>query len=414
VCAVPSDSVLPAASLARYADAIVKTSLVFGRGDTFVVHGEHEHRELLVALAESAYRAGARYVDVLVGDPLVTRARLEHGSDAALGAVSPWAMRRLRETVKPHAAMVAITGQAEGGYLDGIAPERIALDYSRAARATTFLRNAQLGMRARWTVAAWPTDYWAGQVYPKLSALAGKRRLGDDLLRFCRLTEEDGKGASGWLRHLRTITRRAEKLTRLDLRRLELRAPGTSLDLGLVPGSRWLGGQEAMPDGTKVAPNMPTEETYTSPDARASEGTFACTLPLWFRGRLIEGLRGELRSGRLVRLDADSDEDRDFVAAYLDTDSNARRLGEVALVDSSSRIGQAGRVYFNTLLDENAAAHIAFGCGFRNTRSQKPARRVNASVTHLDVMIGGPELEAAGVDARGRRVALISDGTWQI
>jgi aminopeptidase len=414
VCAVPSESLLPAASLARYADAIVKTSLVLGKGDTFIAHGEHEHRELLVALAESAYRAGARYVDTLVADPLVTRARLQYGADDALGAVSPWAMRRLREAVKPHAAIAAITGQAEGGYLDGIAPKRIATDYTRAARATTFVRNAQLGMRARWTVTAWPTDYWAGQVYPKLPALEGKRRLAEDLLHFCRLTDEDGKGASGWLRHLRGITRRAEKLTRLDLRRLELRGPGTDLDLGLVPGSHWLGGQEEMPDGTKVAPNMPTEESYTSPDARATEGTFACTFPLSFRGRLIEGLRGELRGGRLVRLDADSDEDRDFVAAYLDTDANGRRLGEVALVDGSSRIGQAGRVYYNTLLDENAAAHIAFGCGFRNTRSQKPARGVNASATHLDVMIGSEELEVTGVDARGRRVALIRDGSWRI
>jgi aminopeptidase len=411
---MPSDSVLPAASLARYADAIVKTSLALAKGDTLVVHGEHEHRELLVALAGSAYRAGARYVDVVVADPLVTRARLQHAADDALGAISPWMMRRLRETVKPHGAIAAITGQAEGGYLDGIPPKRIAIDYSRAARSTTFLRTAQLNMSARWTVAAWPTDYWAGQVYPKLPALAGKRRLGEDLLRFCRLTDDDGKGASGWLRHLRAITRRAEKLTRLGLRRLELRGPGTELDLGLVAGSLWLGGQEEMPDGRKVAPNMPTEETYTSPDARATEGVFACTFPLWFRGRLVEGLRGEFRGGRLVRLDADSDEDRDFVAAYLDTDANGRRLGEVALVDSSSRIGQAGRIYFNTLLDENAAAHIAFGSGFRNTRSQKPVRGVNDSATHLDVMIGSPELEATGVDARGRRVPVIRDGSWQI
>jgi aminopeptidase len=411
---VPSDPLLPPGSLQRYADAIVKASLGFDRGDTLIVQGEHEHRELLVALAECAYRTGAHYVDVLVHDPLVARARLQHGSDEALGAISPWAMRRLRETVKQHAAVVAVTGQAEGGYLDGIAPERIGTDYTRAAQATTFLRNAQLGMRARWTIAGWPTDYWARQVYPELPPLEGKRRLAHDLLHFCRLTDEDGKGASGWLRHLRTITRRADRLTRLGLTRLELRAPGTELDLGIARATRWLGGREEMPDGTKLAANMPTEETYTSPDARATEGTFSCTFPLWFRGRLVEGLQGEFRGGRLVRLDASSDDDRDFVAAYLDSDANARRLGEVALVDSSSRIGRSGRVYFNTLLDENAAAHIAFGSGFGNTRSEKPARGINRSATHLDVMIGSPELEVTGVDRRGRRVPLIRDGAWQI
>lgn len=411
---VPWDSLLPPESLDRYANAIVRASLAIGKGDTLVVQGEHEHRELLIAVATSAYRAGARYVDVVVVDPLVARARLRYGSDEALGAISPWAMRRLRETVKPHAAIASIAGHAETGYLDGIPPKRIGLDYTRAAKATTFLRNAQLNTRARWTVAGWPTDYWAGKVYPELPALEGKQRLAQDLLHFCRLTDDDGKGAAGWLRHLRAIARRAGKLTELGLTRLELRGPGTELDLGLVPGTRWNGGQDELPDGTKIAPNMPTEETYTSPDARATEGTFACTFPLWFRGRLIEGLRGELRGGRLVRLEADSDEDRDFVAAYLDTDANGRRLGEVALVDTSSRIGQSGRVYYNTLLDENAAAHIAFGSGFGNTRSAKPARGINRSTTHLDVMIGSSELEVAGVDARGRRVALIHDGVWQI
>jgi aminopeptidase len=269
-------------------------------------------------------------------------------------------------------------------------------------------------MRARWTIAAWPTDHWAGQVYPKLDALKAKRRLAKDLLRFCRLDDEDGKGTSGWSKHLRMLDRRSKRLTKLGLERLELRGPGTELDVGFVAGTRWLGGPEELVDGRIVASNMPTEEVFTSPDPRATTGTFRCTFPLSFRGRLIHGLRGEFSKGRLVRLEADSDDDRDFVAAYIDTDRMGRRLGEVALVDSSSRIGQTGRIYYNTLLDENAAAHIAFGSGFGGTRSETPARGINRSVTHLDVMIGSPELEATGVDARGRRIPLIREGAWQI
>jgi aminopeptidase len=129
---------------------------------------------------------------------------------------------------------------------------------------------------------------------------------------------------------------------------------------------------------------------------------------------MIHGLRGEFDKGRLVELGADSDEERDFVAAHLDTDPNGRRLGEVALVDASSRIGQAGRIYYNTLLDENAATHIAFGSGFGGTRSETPVRGVNRSSIHLDVMIGSPKLEVTGVDARGRRIPLIRGGAWQI
>ncbi len=409
-----SEALLPPESLSRYADAIVSACLGIEQGDTLVVQGEPEHRELLVAVAESAYRSGAQYVDVLTLDPLVMRARLLHGTDDALGAVSPWARRRFREVASPHGALAQITGEGEAGYLDGVPPERIATDYSRLAKHVSSLRRAQLNMRARWVIAGWPTDYWAGQVYPGLTPLKAKRRLARDLLSFCRLADDDGKGTSGWRQHLRTLSRRSARLTKLGLTRVELRGPGTELELGLAPSSRWLGGPETLVDGRTLAPNMPTEETFTSPDPRKTNGTFRCTFPLTFRGRLIHGLSGEFSNGRLVRLEADSDADRDFVASYLDTDRGGRRLGEVALVDASSRIGQTGRIYYNTLLDENAAAHIAFGSGFGGTRLETPARGVNRSTIHLDVMIGSPELEATGFNARGRRIPLIHEGTWQI
>jgi aminopeptidase len=408
------ETLLPPESLARYADAIVRASLGIEEGDTLVIQAQPEHRELTVAIAESAYRAGATFVDAVTADPLITRARLLHGSDAAVGALSPWARRRFREVAGSRGALVQITGEGEPGYLDGVPPEKIATDYARFSKHIAFLRRAQLNLRARWTIAGWPTEHWAGQVYPELELLAAKRRLAEDLLRFCRLADGDGKGSSGWLKHLRAIGRRSEKLTKLALAGLELRGPGTELDIGFVAGTRWLGGPETLLDGHTQAPNMPTEEVFTSPDASVTSGTFRCTFPLSFRGRLIHGLRGEFSKGRLVRLEADSDADRDFVAAHIDTDRMGRRLGEVALVDASSRIGQTGRIYYNTLLDENAAAHIAFGSGFGGTRSDTPARGVNHSSIHLDVMIGSPELEATGIDARGRRIPLIHEGAWQI
>jgi aminopeptidase len=408
------EPLLPPETLARYADAIVRASLGIGKGDTLVVLGEPEHRQLLVAIAESAYRAGAQFVDVVTTDPLVMRARLLHGSNDAIGALSPWARRRYREASGPQGALAQIAGEGEAGYLDGVPPKRIATDYSRLARQLGFMRRAQMNMESRWAIAAWPTDHWAGQVYPHLEPLKAKRRLARDLVRFCRLADEDGTGTHGWREHLRTLTRRSARLTKLGLARLELRGPGTELDVGYVEGTRWLGGFETLVDGRKLASNIPTEEVFTSPDPRRTNGTFRCTFPLSFRGRLIHGIRGEFSNGRLVRLEADSDEDRDFVAAFIDTDRMGRRLGETALVDASSRIGQTGRIYYNTLLDENAAAHIAFGSGFGGTRSETPARGINRSTIHLDVMIGGPQLEATGFDARGRRIPLIREGTWQI
>jgi aminopeptidase len=408
--------ILEPAELRRYADAIVKASLGVVKGDTLLVTAEPAHRELAIAVVDAGYRAGARISDLWYADPLAIRARLEHGSPESLGVVTPWAERRFREIIKPTGARAVITGESEPGYLDGIPPKRLAADIAGAARRTAFYQRANLDLKARWTGAAWPTDHWASQVYPELSPLEGKRRLAHDFLSFCRLTDKDGKGSTGWLNHVRTIARRSAKLTRLELTGLELRGPGTALDLRLAPQSRWLGGQEVTPSGVKISPNMPTEETFTSPHAAGTNGTFACTFPLSFQGRLIEGLRGEFRGGLLVRLDASRKKDRDFVASYIDSDprGNGRRLGEVALVDATSRIGQSGRTYFNTLLDENAAAHIAFGAGFGGTRTGPRPVGLNRATVHLDVMIGGPDFEATGITASGARVPVIADGLWQI
>jgi aminopeptidase len=410
--------ILAPAELERYADAIVKASLSVRRGETLIVQGAPAHRELMVAIAEAGYRAGAHSVDAVTADPLIRRARLRHGRNDALGGVTPWAAKRYREMMKDDVALAIIAGESDPGYLDGIDPKRIGTDFKRMAadRAVSTYRRAHLAMRTRWTIAAWPTDPWAAQVYPELDLLEAKRRLARDLLWFCRLTDEDGPGAAGWIAHGRALARRSARLTKLALARLELRGPGTELDVRLVPGTRWIGGHEKTSYGARVSPNMPTEETFTSPHVGATEGTFTCTFPLSFQGRLIEGLRGEFRNGKLVRLEAKRDGDRDFVAGYLDSDKtgNGRRLGEVALVDSTSRIGQSGRTYYETLLDENAAAHIAFGSGFGGTRTEKPARRLNQSSVHLDVMIGSPDFEVTGINAKGRRIPVIRDGLWQI
>ena len=198
------EPLLPAESLSRYADAIVRASLGIEKGDSLIVQAHPEHRELSVAIAESAYRAGAQFVEIVTSDPLVMRARLLHGSDNAIGSLSPWSRRRFREVAGSRGALVQITGDGDAGYLDGIAPDLIATDFTRFSKHIAFLRRAQLNLRARWTIAGWPTDYWAGQVYPDLEPLKAKRRLAQDLLLFCRLANEDGKGTSGWLKSRRS------------------------------------------------------------------------------------------------------------------------------------------------------------------------------------------------------------------
>jgi aminopeptidase len=163
--------------------------------------------------------------------------------------------------------------------------------------------------------------------------------------------------------------------------------------------------------------NIPHEENFVSPDAAATDGTFQCSRPRSIAGRILEGLSGEFRNGRLVRLQARRAADRDWFAEYLASIPGAERVGEIALVDGSSRIGRTGRTYYSALIDENAAAHFAFGAGYTKTRSVPLGSRrygVNRSATHIDVMIGTDALEATGITKSGRRVPLVRDGAWQI
>jgi len=402
--------------LERYAEMIVRGCIAFRRGDVLVQRVSIAHRELAVAIAEAAYRGGAAAVEVDYDDPRVVAARIEHGSDTALGRRTSWQRERIRALGERHVAIVSVMGETELGVLARLPPERVAEDTKRLASGAEMARIRREG-RLRGTICAWPTDEWAARVFPGLDTEKGKRRLARDLLSFCRIGPGDPPGHKGWTAHLATLRRRAARLTKLDLVELHVRDRGTDLRLRIAPFSLWRGGGEQDHWGRRIAMNVPTEECFVSPDAAATEGTFRCSRPRSFGGRVIEDLAGEFRNGRLVRLDAKREADRDWLARYLGSIPNAERLGEIALVDSSSRVGKTGLIYYNGLLDENAAAHMAFGSGFAKTRTVPIAKKrygVNRSTTHIDVMIGTDELEATGVTRAGRRVPLVAEGAWRI
>jgi aminopeptidase len=402
--------------LERYAEMIVRGCIAFRRGDTLVQRVAIAHRELAVAIAEAAYRAGAAAVDVDYDDPRMYAARVLHASKDALGGRASWQREQTRALGDEKVAIVQVMGEAELAAIANLPPERVAEDARRRARGSGMARIRIEG-RLRGTICAWPTDEWAARVFPGLDVEKGKRRLARDLLSFCRLGPGDPPGHKGWTAHLATLRRRAARLTKLDLDELHVRDRGTDLRLRISPFSLWRGGGEQDKWGRQIAMNVPTEECFISPDAAATDGTFRCSRPRSFSGRVLEDLSGEFRNGRLVRLKAKREADRDWLARYLASIPNADRLGEIALVDSSSRIGKTGLIYYNGLLDENAAAHMAFGSGFAKTRTVSIAKKrhgVNRSTTHIDVMIGTDELEATGVTKTGRRVALVSGGIWQI
>jgi aminopeptidase len=396
--------------LRRYAEAVVGEFVGLRRGESLLLECGPAHRELAVAISEAAYRAGAGLVDVAYDDPRVTRARVAEGPGGALGRFGPWHRARLRAASDPGSAFVRIVGEEEPALLSRLDPGRVAADLQGRARARRAFLRALVAHRVRWCIVAWPTPAWARLAYPELTPARALSRLGEDIVWFCRLGPDDPPGA--WTEHARRIGRRAGAVTRRRFAGLEFRGPGTRLDVALAPDGRWLGGGATTDRGRRFFPNVPTEEVFTSPDPRGTSGTFRCTTPLSFGGRVIEGIAGEFRRGRLVRIEAARGDDRDLLEATLATDRGAGRLGEVALVDRGSRVGRAGRVYGDSLLDENAAAHMAFGEGFAEAR--RDGGPVNRSRVHLDVMIGSGEVEVTGVGARGRRVPVIAGGEWRL
>jgi aminopeptidase len=403
--------------LRRYAELIVRGCIAFRPGDNLLALVSLGHRDLAVAVAEAAYRAGAAAIDVNYDDARVYAARIEHGSAASLGNQTPWQATRSRSIGRKDLALVQVMGEFELGVQRSLSPERVAEDAKRRQARNTSVAKARREARLRGTICAWPTDEWAARVFPGLDAARGKRRLAKDILSFCRIGPGDPPGHKGWLEHLATLRRRASRLTKLDLKEVHIRDNGTDLRVRISPYSLWRGGGEQDHWGRWIAMNVPTEECFISPDAAATEGTFRCSRPRSFGGRVIEDLSGEFRGGRLVRLQAKRAADRDWFARYLAAIPNADRLGEIALVDASSRIGQTGLVYYNGLLDENAAAHIAFGSGFAKTRTVPINRQrhgVNRSKTHIDVMVGTDALNADGIRQSGKRVSLVADGAWQI
>jgi aminopeptidase len=377
-------------------------------GQIVIVTAELGQEELARAIAAAAYDRGAKFVDVNYFDPYVKRARIEHADPETLAFVPSWYGERMVAHAAENGARVTLAGATAPNLLDDLDNALVGRD------RLPYLKEIPkiVGDRStNWCIVPCPHPAWAKLVHPELSEADAYEKLWDELEHVLRLDEPDPSQA--WEERMAVLNDSAQRLSGHHFDAIELRGPGTELTVGLLPTHSWWAADFQTAAGLRHFPNLPTEEVFTTPDPQRTEGHVTSTKPLVLRdGTIIRGLRVRFEGGKAVEIAAD--ENAEALQAQQSLDDGALKLGELALVDSQGRIGPLGTVFYDTLLDENAASHIALGNGFPFLVEGDDLARVNQSGTHVDFMIGSPELEVDGISSGGDRVPVLRNGDWQI
>ena len=394
-------------TLERFADLIVRLGANVQPGQIVAIGTEPGKEELTRALAVSAYQAGARFVDVSSFDLHVKRARILHADEDTLDYVPPWYGERALALGDHRAARIGLTGPASPGLLADLDPARAGRDQLPFLKESSQIVNART---TNWTAAPCPTRPWAELVHPDLEPAAALERLWEQVVHMCRLDEDDPVAA--WEGRMDDLVAVSARLTEHGLDALHFEGPGTDLRVGLLPTSRWTCARFTTADGLVHMPNLPSEEIFTTPDPERVDGHVRSTKPLVVGGVIVRGLEVRFEGGRAV--DISAQENGELLARYAQRDDGACRLGEVALVDAAGRIGPLDTVFYDTLIDENAASHVALGSAYEFAVGDDEHDRINRSAIHIDFMIGAPDVDVTGLTSDGDRVPVLIGGEWKV
>ncbi len=401
--------------LDKYADVVAQIGLNIRKGQLLTIRAILEDAPFVRKVTASAYKAGVRYVDVQWIDEATERIRFENADPETITYLPEWTLQRLEEYYKNGEALLSIAS-TNPDLFAGIDSDLLAK--SRKARMLKLEPLRKYDNMYNWCVIATATPLWAQKVFPGLPVEEAQSKLWQAIFQACRINTPDPVQA--WDEHVRKLSKYKDYLNAKAYAALHYKAPGTDLTLGLPERQHWSGAQESFKNGITGTVNIPTEEVFTAPHKDKADGYVSATMPLNMGGILIKDFSLSFENGRVTKVTAKQGEAD--LQKLIETDENASRLGEAALVPHSSPISQSGILFYNTLFDENAACHIALGNAYRisiqggvdMTEEQFAAEGGNKSLIHTDFMIGSGNMDIDAITKDGHREPLMRNGEWAI
>lgn len=400
--------------LQEYARLLVRVGLNVQKGQDLIISCPVECAYFARLCAAEAYEIGCREVVMNWHDDAMSRMKYLQAAEDVFETVPAWRERFFNDYAKAGAAYLAISA-TDPENLKGVDPQRIVKSQQASGKALKDFDRLQMASGFPWCIASIPIPSWAGRVFP--DAPDAVDRLWDAIFAAVRISG-DGKCVEKWQAHLDTLHRRVEKLNSLRLASLHYtNSLGTDLTIRLPEGHVWEAGNDVTPKGQTFIANIPTEEIYTAPLKTGIDGVVYSAMPLVNDGNIIDKFHFVVKEGKIVEAHAEKGEDS--LLAAISLDEGARYFGEVALVPYDSPISNQNILYYNTLFDENAACHLAFGeaypCiegGRDMTKEELKARGLNDSITHVDFMVGTPDLSIVGTTQDGREIPIFVDGNF--
>lgn len=368
------------------------------------------------AVARAAYAAGARTVRTLFNDEIMDRIHFELAPEEGISDFPRWLADGLLQEAEGNAAFLSIIG-GDPDNLQGIPPQRISLARRAAQQALMPFQRLQMAHRVAWTIVAAPSPRWASKVFPDLPQEEAEAALWRAIRRTSRVDGPDPVGA--WHEHIRDLQARRRWLNGLQIQSLRYEAPGTDLRIDLPPTHQWVASGQERAVGYPTSPNIPTEEVFTLPLRTGAEGKVRSTRTLSYGGQRIDGMELTFHEGRIVDFRADAGEEA--LRQVIETDEGSHYLGEVALVPVDSPIAGSGILFHNTLFDENASCHLAIGAAYPTCLTDAGeiksdedllAKGGNASLTHMDFMIGSDALAITATTRSGQELPIFRRGLW--